>query len=341
MRWPWKRRRQSDPMVVSWSGETLAYVRAHLREDGLYQVLQFGVERQGPDSPDEFAKRLNGLGLKGFDVHAMLRPEQYQLLQIDAPAVAPEEVRAAARWQIRDMVDMHMDDITLDVMRVGVGKVGMPGQLFVVVASNAVLTDVLRLGQSLQWNVPVVDIQETAQRNLQTMVARQEGRMERANAALMLVNEHQVLLTVAANGELYYSRRIDLGPGFTGKTWAPAPAPAQAEATPAPMGVQEYVPASATDAADDDVTQRFVVEVQRSLDVWDRTWSDLPLDGLWVEAGARTGEMASWLSRELGFAVKPMVVDSLFPGFDRTSAQERMLCLPLLGVLLRTEDRNL
>jgi len=321
MRWPWKRRKLSDSFVVSWSGQTLAYVRARLREDGLYEVLQFGVERQGSDSVEEFAKRLQGLGLKGFDAHVMLRPEQYQMLQIDAPAVAPEEMRAAARWQIRDMVDMHMDDITLDVMRVGGGRVGAPGQLFVVVAGNAVLTEILRLGQLLQWEVPVVDVQETAQRNLQTLVARRDGRVERANAALMMLNEHQALLTVSANEELFYTRRIDLAPDFMDKPWQQNAA-------------GDYV-------VDDDIAQRFLVEIQRSLDVWDRTWSDLPLDGLWVEAGGRTEEMASWLSKELGFAVKPMNLDSYFPGLEGGSAQARSQCLPLLGVLLRIEDRDI
>lgn len=321
MRWPWKRRKLSDSFVVSWSGQTLAYVRARLREDGLYEVLQFGVERQSSDSVEEFAKRLQGLGLKGFDAHVMLRPEQYQMLQIEAPAVAPEEMRAAARWQIRDMVDMHMDDITLDVMRVGGGRVGAPGPLFVVVTGNAVLTEILRLGQLLQWEVPVVDVQETAQRNLQTLVARRDGRVERANAALMMLNEHQALLTVSANEELFYTRRIDLAPDFMDKPWQQNAA-------------GDYV-------VDDDITQRFLVEIQRSLDVWDRTWSDLPLDGLWVEAGGRTEEMASWLSKELGFAVKPMNLDAYFPGLEGGSVQARSQCLPLLGVLLRIEDRDI
>lgn len=321
MRWPWKRRKLSDSLVVSWAGQSLVYVRARLRENGLHEVLQLGVERQGSDSADEFAKRLSGLGLKGFDAHVMLRPEQYQVLQIEAPAVAPEEMRAAARWQIRDMVDMHMDDITLDVMRVGGGKLGAGGQLFVVVAGNAVLAEVLRFGQTLQWEVPVVDIQETAQRNLQTLLARQDGRVERANAALMMLNEHQALLTISANGELFYSRRIDLAPDFLDKPW--------------------HQDAAGGFVVDEDAVQRFLVEIQRSLDVWDRTWSDLPLDGVWVEAGERTQEMAAWLSKELGFAVRPMKLDSFFPGFEGGSAQARTLCLPLLGVLLRTEDRDI
>jgi MSHA biogenesis protein MshI len=334
MRWPWNRRKQGDSLVVSWSGQTLAYVRARLRPDGGYEVVQLGVERQGADGDEDFLRRLHDLGFKGLEVHVMLRPEQYHLLQIDAPAVAPEEMRAAARWQIRDMIDLHMDDITLDVMRVGSARAGQPGQLFVVVASNTVIAETLRLGQAMQWNVPVIDIQENAQRNLQTLVARRDGRVERANAALVLTGEQQALLTIAADGELYYARRIDLSPGLAEKPWPHPPQPQEVSA-------EQASPAAAVEAADDEGVQRFVVEVQRSLDVWDRTWSDLPLDGLWVEAGGRTAEMASWLTRELGFSVNALAVDSFFPGFDRVPARDRAQCLPLLGVLLRAEERNL
>lgn len=341
MRWPWKRQRSSDPFMVSWAGQTLAYVRASLRQDGLYEVHQFGVERQGNMSAEDFVRRLQSRGLKDLDAHVMLRPEQYQVLQIDAPAVAPEEMRAATRWQIREMVDLHMDDITLDVMRVGDETVRASGQLFVVVAANKVLAEPLRLAQSLNWDVPVVDIQEAAQRNLQTAIARRDGRLARANAALVMVNERQALLTIAANGELFYTRRIDTGAGFMEKPWGHAASMPAAQTDPL-ADVPEYVPAyAAAFDSTDDLAQRFVVELQRSLDLWDRTWSNLPLDGLRVEAGERTAEMADWLSQELGFSVKTLDVDSLFPGFEGASVQDLALCRPLLGALLRIEERQL
>ena len=122
MRWPWKRVASTDTLIVSWSGSTFSFVRGRAKADGFFEVRQFGVERQGDDSMEAFVRRLQDLGLKGYTARAMLRPEQYQVLQIDAPAVAPEELRSAARYQIRDLLDAHMDDITIDVMRVGDGR---------------------------------------------------------------------------------------------------------------------------------------------------------------------------------------------------------------------------
>ena len=243
MRWPWRRQGSGDQLALSWSGQTLAYVLARVGADGAPQVLKMGIERQGADSTQDFVHRLQGLGLKDLAVRVMLRPEQYQLLQIDAPAVAPDELRAAARYQIKDMLHAHVDDVTLDVMRVGDGLQKGAGNLFVVAATNAVVRSVLDLGDIMHWSVPVIDIQETAQRNLQSALAARDGSADRANAALVLVEGHQAVLTISANEELFYTRRFELPEGFlpTNKHLLPPvpPAPRDNSSGHRPLRLQE------------------------------------------------------------------------------------------------------
>jgi MSHA biogenesis protein MshI len=156
------------------------------------------------------------------------------------------------------------------------------------------------------------------------------------------------VLTISANEELFFTRRLDLPNGFLTMPWGAdhdAGAAADADAF-TPVG--EYVPdyagggaATSSDGGDADRTQRFVVEVQRSLDLWDRTWSSMPLGGLRVYAGERSDELASWLTRELGQAVTAMALEAQFPGLQAMPMADQMVCLPLLGVLLRTETRKL
>lgn len=362
MRWPWKRQGSGEQLVVSWSGQTLCYVIAKSRHDGVYEVLKFGVERQGGDTMEAFVRRLQGLGLKGHAARFMLRPEQYQLLQIDAPAVPPEELRAAARYQIREMLNTHVDDVTIDVMRVGDGEHKGSGNLFVVAATNEVVRGLLALGDALRWTVSVIDIQETAQRNLQSALAGREGGADRANAALVLVRGQQAVLTISANEELFYTRRFDLPEGFLTQAWgSDQGTPGGAPDAFAP--VEEYVPdysvggvsygndytgksvvpsgSVAGSVGDDDAAQRFLVEVQRSLDVWDRSWSSMPLNGLRVYAGERSDDLSKWLGAQLGQTVMPLDIKPLFPGFEGGKVGELDLCLPLLGVLMWTESRKL
>ncbi len=361
MRWPWRRKSSQDQLIVSWSNQTFAFVRARAGADGTFHIRQLGVERQGTDSLDALVHRLQALGLKGLSARVMLRPEQYQVLQIDAPAVAPEELRSAARYQIREMVQSHIDDITLDVLRVGDGQQKGQGHLFVVAATNTVVRAVTDLGNAMQWTVPVIDVQETAQRNLQSALAARAGRADRAQAALVVADGHQAVLTISANEELFYTRRLELPEGFMGMTWSVGE-DAAPEANDAFTPVGEYVPdysvggiSAGTDYSalssspggalsahlGNEGAQRFVVEVQRSLDLWDRTWSSLPLSGLTVYAGERTAEMVEWLGRETGQTVTAMAVEAWFPGLQSMPSADRAVCFPLLGVLMRTESRKL
>ena len=346
MRWPWQRGASGDRLIVSWAGQTLSYVQAK-RVGNDFKITRAGVEVQGSDSREDFVHRLQALGLKGVQAEVMFKPEQYQLLQIEAPAVAPEELRSAARYQIKEMVDVHLDDLTIDVLRVGDGQGRAAAQLFVVAANNAMVRDAMELANAMQWDVHVIDVQDMAQRNLQTAV-----EPTRANACLILAEGRQALLTISAGSELFYSRRLDLPDGFMAMTWTAAVTPEQAPVD-AYTPVEEYVPdyaggaftttgaaAASPEQSDIDRAQRLLVEVQRSIDLWDRTWSNLPLAGLHVFAGERSAELADWLRRDTGQDVQPLALDSTFAGWDAVSPPDQPYCLPLLGVLLRTENRT-
>jgi MSHA biogenesis protein MshI len=343
MQLPWKRARSQDQLFVSWCDQTLAYVEVgHV--DGRLAVRRMGVEKQGSDKLKDFASRLIELGLGNTAATALLTIEQSTLLQIAAPAVPPEELRSAVRYQIRDMVDLHIDDLILDVLHVGDGKEKSAAQVFVVTAANAVARDLMQLADAMEWTLRVIDVQEMAQRNLQTLWATAVGFADRASAALVLVSDKQALLTISAKGELYYSRRLDLPSGFLSMQWDGAAGLAP-EAVDAYTPVGEYVPDYAGPPSvplDDDSilggnerAQRVLVEMQRSLDLWDRTWTGLPMAGVGVYASARSAELAEWLSRGLGHSVVQMDLPGLIPGVAELSEHEQLQCLPLLGLLTR------
>ena len=336
MRWPWSRQGLGEHMVLSWSDRSLTYVLACVYADGACKVIRYGVEKMGTGSMDELFQRLAGLVPKGVDVRVMLQPEQYQLVQIPAPAVAPEELRSAARYQVREMLHAHMDDVTLDVMRVGDGQQKGAGHLFVVAATNAVLRGILDLGEAMRWSVSVIDIQETAQRNLQNAFASREGRVDRASAALVLLDQHQALLTISAHGELFYTRRFDFPEDFLASALLQ-----DKELLPGYPGDDSRREAIAQEIGEEDNAQRFLVEVQRSLDLWDRVWSGMPLHEILVYAGERSEALSRWLSSQLAQTVLPMDINTLFPGFEGGNPVEKTRYLPLLGLLLRDENRTL
>lgn len=349
--------------MVAWALGSLAFVRGRYK-DGLLEVEDIGQLQKGAGTMEEFVQQLEARGLRGGDATVVLRSEQCMLLQIDAPAVPEEEMRSAARYQIRDLVDLHLDDLTLDILRVGDGREKSANQLFVVAASKAIIQDAMDLAQAAEWNVEIIDVQEMGQRNLQCALAERAGHYDKATATLAVLNERQALLTICANGELFYSRRLDLPEGLLAMEFssgveffddapdAPLPHANVDVFTP----VEEYVPSyadpfalggsepivhhSAAGQYDVDRAQRLVVEVQRSIDLWERTWPSLPLATVSVFGGARTDDLASWMSQEMGMVVMPMTLEALYPSVDAVDPSDLMACFPLLGVMLRGAAAN-
>jgi len=110
-----------------------------------------------------------------------------------------------------------------------------------------------------------------------------------------------------------------------------------------PLGF-EYVPGG---TFDDRTSQEspLVVELQRSIDVWERSWPDLPLARLYVITADHGAEVASLIQRELG--QRTVALDPFTAFAAERSAPEGdpakalAACLPLLGAALRTETRKL
>ncbi|MFT7724191.1 MAG: hypothetical protein QM788_15385 [Roseateles sp.] len=253
-----------------------------------------------------------------------------------------EELKAAARWQVKDLVDVDVAELTLDVMHVG-GDVARPNtaharQLFVVAARNAAIQALTRDAAALTEHLGTLDIWETALRNLLGASARADGLAARACAAVLIDARH-CLLVVCAGDELFYVRRLENDARLLARARSEH---AEAAATELPLGF-EYQPGGAFGGGTEE--SPLVVELQRSIDVWERSWPELPLARLYIASAAHGAELAALIQRELGqrtVALDPLAAfapDAPPPEGD--AAQALAACIPLLGAALRTETRHL
>ncbi len=349
MKWPWNGASPKEMLVVACDADSFAYVQAASDKTLPRAIRRCGVELRGEDSAQDFARRIRGLGLPSRNVVAVLPLRHSQLLQIEAPAVPPEELKAAARWRVKDMVDAHLDDLTLDVMYVGDERPRLQKYLFVAVAANSQINQITGLLGAAGMTLSAIDICETAQRNLQSSLARTQSLHERASALLM-VHEGQCLLTVSANDELFYTRRLDWNEAAIASALAPAAAAEAADSFAPPLpdfesgDMPDMVDYGAEPAAAERQveTPRLVIELQRSFDVWERSWPELPLASISVEAGAHSAALAALLEHELGQRVTALDIGAVFGGLAQAagSPEVEAACLPLLGALLRAESRK-
>jgi MSHA biogenesis protein MshI len=337
MKWPWQSKTGGDRLVVCSTADTFAYVQA----DAAGKLQRCGVEQRHGFSQADFARRLRTLGLPTRQVAAVLPITEGQLLAVEAPAVKPDEMKAAARWRIKDLVDARLDDITVDVMAVGDDRTRAQKQVYVAAAKNTTLRTVGDFARAAGMELSVIELVETSQRNLLSAVAAAHGLAERATAALVLHGD-VCLLTICARGELFYTRRLEWD--GTGLGLSPSAIPMEVTA-PAPetLDFVDYGAETPETRVDDGSAPRLVIELQRSFDVWERSWPDLPLAGLWVEVGEPSINLVGVLEQALGMQVGVLYPERVFPGWEAAASTPALhgALLPLLGALLRTESRAL
>ncbi|MEL4178948.1 hypothetical protein [Roseateles sp. PN1] len=344
MRWPWGKQRNTLRLSVRCHDGLFAYVLTDQAQatDKPLEVLQWGVLRNLADEPEARAKAIRSLGLHAGEVLALLEPSQYQILKVDTPNVPAGELKAAARWLIKELVEVHLDDLTLDVMHVGGDVPRTQRQLFVVAARNAAITELSSTCQAAGLSLNVVDSWECALRNVQTAQARADAMPERATAAL-LMQGGQCLLTISVGGELFFTRRLDGDPRLTARaTGSQTHKPLEE----APLGF-EYTPGTSLSGlgmgmGEDSEESVLIIELQRSIDLWERSWPELPLARLYLLVAEHGDQLATLMQRELGLRTLAIQLPALFSGIAADAdAAQLSECLPLLGAALRQETRAL
>jgi MSHA biogenesis protein MshI len=187
-------------------GICLAYVKRSPQAKYAVEQLAFYPGNNMPDavSLEKMGKELHA---GRYRWTSLLSLGEYQLLSVEAPNVPPDELRTAIRWRLKDMLDYHIDDATIDVLDVPAEK-NVPVRahaMYAVAARNQVIGQRQALFDDAKLPISVIDIPEMAQRNMSVLL-EPEGQ----GVAMLSFHSECGLLTITFAGELYLSRRIDI-----------------------------------------------------------------------------------------------------------------------------------
>jgi MSHA biogenesis protein MshI len=243
----------------------------------------------------------------------LLSASEYQLMMVDAPNVPVDELKTAIRWKIKDSLSYHVDDATIDVLLIPSSKYGSDRlqSLYAVAASNETIRKRIALFEKAKIELSVIDIPETAQRNIAALF-----ETEARGLAMLSFSDEGGLFTITCDGELFLARRIDITLGQ----------------------LQD---------ADDGLRQQYLdrveLEVQRSLDYFDRQFHHIPVNRILVCAPESLG-LERILADNLGLPVEML---DLAQGMDIIAVPELLdsefasYALPVLGAALRQEKKAL
>ena len=307
-----KTRGESGRVVACFRGDLVLLVRVK-QAKGKIKVVSFAVRGLSGRTASELAKLCDTLSFSGFRFSTLLGNSEYQLQMVEAPNVPPEELKAAVRWRVKDTLNYHVDDATIDVLKIPSGKQlsERAQSMYVVAASNDVIRKRIAMFEDAKLDLDIIDIPEMAQRNVAALF-EEDGR----GLALLAFDESGGTLTFTGGGELYLARRIEISLG-------------QLQDADESLRRQSF--------------ERLELEVQRSLDYFDRQFSHISVKRLLVALPYQIG-LVKVLQENLGVDVERLdlsqVMDlSAIP--ELASEEAQMDAFYALGAALRVERRAL
>lgn len=293
-----------------------AVCAAHVRRvtSGAPAVTMASSHAATGDSAEAVLEKLaRDLHAERHQCTTLLSSREYQILSVDSPSVPPTELKTAIRWRLKDLLDYHIDDATIDVLDIPQDKNAPPRShaMYAIAAPSATIEHRQAVFGEARIPLSVIDIPEMAQRNIAALIEPQ-GR----GIAMLSFDADGGLLTFSAGGELYLARRIDV------------PLPSQA-------GADQRTAAF----------ERITLELQRSLDHFDRQYHYVTLAKLVLAPlGGDGAGLREHLANNLYTPVESIDLADVLdlakaPALKEPEQQQRYFLT--LGAALRLEEKVL
>lgn len=286
----------------------------------------------------QLAARLGGIDSKQSGITSVLPDNCYQVLLVEVPNVPDDEVNAAARWQIKDMLDFPVDDTVVELFRLPEQSraAGKP-MGYAVAARRQSVQEHVALLEDAGVPLDVIDIPELCTRNIATLLPQ-----DTYGVAFLHFTQNHGILTITRRGVLYLVRRIEKGRGAINAAATGDFAHADLEATTG-LAILESPDDPGHGALSDDfnrseLVSNIVQEIQRSLDFYDSHYDCEPLSELVLSPGSNIGGLAKSLNDQLGLAVSSLNLNRLFEMQSELSSAEQGACLLAIGAALRSES---
>lgn len=246
------------------------------------RLLRLESYARGDDDAKALAALRKRASLGGGRCTTVLASGDYQLVQVEAPSVPDAELVSAVRWSVKENLDFPVESATVDVVRIPAGQSsGRAPSLFVVAANNASLAPRIQAFDAARLDLHVIDIPEMAQRNVAALVEETNRGL-----AMLTFDASGGLLTFTHGGELYLARRIEI--------------------TSEQLATTDIDRRAA-------YFERIGLELQRSLDNFERMYSSISVSKVVLGPGTIADELAAFLRDYVYVAVEildlPKVID--------------------------------
>jgi len=259
------------------------------------------VERENP--VDQLRSNINKMRLQKLPCHFVLANTAYQLVLGEAPKVPDEELAEALRWRIKDLIQFPIQQAVVQGFFLPEDSArGSSRMAYAVAAQRSVIENLVGYARSLKLNLQSIDIPELALRNLIHCCAEDGKR----GVALVKLNQGSGNLIIVRDNNLYLSRQFNL---------------------PYNAGLLDDLPA-----------ENLILEVQRSLDYFERQMRQVPPSQIYLCGENVTADkLTPTIRNSFATPIQLLPLQEKIQLKDATQSAILPLCVNVIGAALRQE----
>jgi MSHA biogenesis protein MshI len=228
----------------------------------------------------------------------------YNLLQTSSPAMRYEELRAAARWKINELLPYPVENAVVDVFEYPqAGQRGTERMLYVVAANRSDVQRNVDWVRDADLTLKSIDIGEFALRNVISNLPENE-----TGTIVLNLLDKKGLLVFVKQDEVYLARRLEVG--YDDLLLG---------------GERAY--------------EEIVLELQRSMDFFESQFAQpMPPRLLVYPPDKLTSELTQFIYTQLNIQVEPLILERLAGYTLDLDAESQSRCLLAVGAALREEE---
>lgn len=304
-----KKAKSASRIGIIAAGDKLAI--AHVEERGGTPYL-LNCERLAlpseKDAGKVLAKVVKDMHLEGKQCSFVLNRKDYNLHLVEAPEVEPDELRAAVRWKIKDLLDMKVEEAAIDVFEVPEDAYRGRKMVYVVAAHKTRIKSIVDMVSESGLELAVIDIPELVMHNLARHYINDE-----LGVAFMDLRRAGSTMNISRNGDLYLTRRINT------------------QLDPDVMQTPEW----------DGLRDRLILEVQRSLDYYESQMGKNPVSRIVIsQRQYDTAAMVESLNGLLTAEVSALDLSELIDGDVELNPEAQQICMSAIGATLRGSKKK-
>jgi MSHA biogenesis protein MshI len=283
-----KKRRRTEGLraAVAVSDTEIAVALVRHLDGQRPKVLRIVVEEAPLGFQDPVLKKIIAeFDLRGVPVSAVIGAHDYQIAQVQTPDVPRAEMRAAARYSMRDVFDFPIDTATIDLFDLPAeANSGAKGTCFAIATRGDAVEKITRAFERHFRRFDVIDIPELCQRNLAALLPQ-----DSKGVAFLMIRDDFAQLVLTRSRMLYVTRRFEFG--MRGELNGDE----EAEANELPLDPQVLS-----------------LELQRSLDYYESHFDESAITDLFIApAGMRANLMAAELGASTGLRISMFNIHDL------------------------------